>query len=143
MKAIAYSINVNEKEHLVRSNAKTHDLTLISNELNASTLSYCGGKTVIIVSGRDIVDQALLRSLKQMGVRYIVTRSKTTTHIDLQSAAQLGIKVANNASDDQSIENTAKQTIRNLDLWEAGRCVGHSCCCYDCNNVKNNSSSKV
>lgn len=136
MKAIAYSINVNEKEHLVRSNAKTHDLTLISNELNASTLPYCAGKTVIIISGRDIVDRSLLLSLKHMGVKHIITRSKTTTHIDLQSATQLGIKVANNPSDDQSIENTAKQTIRNLDLWEAGRCVGRACCCYDCNSSR-------
>ncbi|GAA4794652.1 hypothetical protein GCM10023231_23820 [Olivibacter ginsenosidimutans] len=133
MKAIAYSIKPDEKEYLVRSNAKVHDLTLISNELNHTTLSYCIGKTVIIISGRDVLDRDLLRSLKQIGVKHIITRSKTTTHIDLVSASKLGIKVANNPSDDQSYESTAYQTIRNLHLWEAGRCVGRACCCQDCN----------
>lgn len=129
MKVIAYSINKDEKEFLVKSNAKTHELTLISNELNDSTLSYCSGKIVVIISGRDILDRHLLFSLKQIGVKYIITRSKATTHIDLNTATTLGIKVANNPADDQSVENTAKQTIKNLNLWEAGKCVNKACCC--------------
>lgn len=137
MKAIAYSINADEKEHLVRANDKTHDLTLISNELNAFTLSFCVGKPVVIISTRDILDKNLLFSLKELGVKHLITRSKLTTHIDLASASQFGIKVANNPADDQSIENTAKQTIRNLNLWESGRCVGRACCCTDCNNSNN------
>jgi len=134
MKAIAYSIKADEKEHLVKSNAKLHDLTLISNELNSTTLPYCIGKTVIIISGRDILDKDLLYSLKQIGIKHIITRSNSTMHIDLANAERLGIKVANNPSEDQSVENTAYQTIRNLNLWEAGRCVGKACCCKDCNS---------
>lgn len=143
MKATAYSINVDEKEHLVRSNAKTHDLTLISNALNASTLPYCAGKTVIIISGTDVLDKSLLISLKQMGVKHVISRSKSTAHIDLASAAELGIKVANNPSNDQSIENTAKQTIHNLDLWEAGRCVGRACCCHDCISTNKHDTEEI
>lgn len=136
MKAIAYSIKPYEKEYLVKSNAKRHDLTLISNELNASTLSFCSGKTVVIVSGLDVLDRMLLFALKQIGIRHIITRSKTTTHIDLVSAHDLGIKVANNPSDDQSIENIAAQTIKNLNLWEAGKCVGKACVCLkNCNGT--------
>jgi len=138
MKAIAYSIKSYEKEHLVKSNAKLHELTLISNELNANTLSYCSGKTVVIISGFDLLDKTLLFSLKQIGIRHIITRSKATTHIDLIAAYRLGIKVANNPSDDQSIENTARQTIRNLSLWESGKCVGNACVCLkNCNDSNN------
>ncbi|QNL48690.1 lactate dehydrogenase [Olivibacter sp. SDN3] len=136
MKAIAYSINKNEKEFLVKSNAKTHDLTLISNDLNYSTLSYCSGKTVVIISEWDRLDERLLFLLKQIGIKHIITRSKTTAHIDLNAAATLGIKVANNHTDDQSAENTARQTIKNLNSWEAGKCVGKACCCQKiCNGT--------
>jgi len=133
MKAIAYSINADEKEYLVKSNAKYHDLTLISNELNAHTLAYCIGKTVVIISPKDQLDAELLTVLHENGVRHIITRSRSTDHIDLKMASSLGIKIANNPTNDQSLENTAKQTIRNLNLWEAGKCVGKACCCFtDC-----------
>lgn len=129
MKAIAYNITSHEKEYLVKSNAKLHELTLISNELNADTLSYCMGKTVIIISAFDILDKTLLNALKQIGIKHIITRSKTTAHIALKAAHELGIKVANSPDSDQSIENIARQTIRNLSLWESGKCVGNACVC--------------
>jgi len=141
MKAIAYSIHADEKEYLVKSNAKLHDLTLISNELNKSTLSYCIGKEVIIISARDMVDNTLLYTLKQVGIKHIITRSKTTAHIDLAYAAKLGIKIANNPNPDQSIKSQADQTIRNLSLWESGQCVGSACCCINCDTVKKQKTS--
>ncbi len=133
MKAIAYSITPEEKEYLVKSNAKVHDLTLISNILNADTVSYCEGKSVLIVSERDQLDRLLLITLQKMGIRHIVTRSKATSHIDLLATSELGMKVANNPTSDQSVENAARQSIRSLHLWEAGKCVGKACCCQkDC-----------
>jgi lactate dehydrogenase-like 2-hydroxyacid dehydrogenase len=139
MKAIAYNITPHEKEFLVRSNAKLHELTLISNELNANTLSYCTGKTVVIISAFDILDKTLLLALKQIGIKHIITRSKTTTHIALDAANELGIKVANSPEGDQSTENIARQTIRNLSLWESGKCVGNACVCLK--NCKGSSTT--
>lgn len=131
MRAIAYSIKDQEKECLVLANGKKHDLTLISNELNRHTVSYARGKEVVIVSVYDILDTELLWELKNAGVRKIITRSKTTTHIDLAQATRLGLKVANAPDEDQSTCSIARQTIRNLNAWEAGKCVGKACCCQN------------
>ncbi|GGC19028.1 hypothetical protein GCM10011386_08600 [Parapedobacter defluvii] len=133
MKAIAYSIKPQEKECLAVANGKKHDLTLISNELNKWTVSYAQGKEVVIVSSYDILDREMLWELKNAGVKNIITRCKTTTHIDLKEATRMGLKVANAPDDDQSVAGIAKQTIRNLNAWEAGKCVGRACCCQsDC-----------
>lgn len=129
MKAIAYSIKPQEKEHLALANGKKHDLTLISNELNRQTLSYAQGKEVVIISPYDLLDHGLLWELKNLGIRKLITRSKTTTHIDLNTATQMGFKIANAPADDQSVESIAKQTIRNLNAWGEDKCVGKACCC--------------
>jgi len=129
MKAIAYSIKPQEKESLALANGKKHDLTLISNELNERTVSYALGKEAVIVSRYDIVDRKMLWELKQAGITKIITRSNTTTHIDLNEAKRMDFKVANVPDTDQSVENIARQTIRNLNSWGTGRCVGKACCC--------------
>lgn len=71
----------------------------------------------------------MLWELKNAGVTKIVTRSTSTTHIDLKEATRMGFKVANAPDADQSIESIAKQTIRNLNMWDDGKCVGNACCC--------------
>lgn len=129
MKAVAYNIKPREKELLAVANGKKHDLTLISNELNRKTVSYAQGKNVVIVSSYDILSHDMLWELRNVGVTKIITRSKTTTHIDLKEAARMDFKVANTPDDDQSLESIAKQTIHNLNLWENGKCVGRACCC--------------
>lgn len=129
MKAIAYSIRPQEKESLAVANGKKHDLTLISNELDEWTVSYAQGKEVVIVSTYDILNREMLWELKNAGIKHIITRSKVTTHIDLKEATRMGLKVANAPDDDQSVTSIAKQTIRNLNAWEAGKCVGKACCC--------------
>ncbi len=129
MKAIAYSIKPQEKECLAIANGKRHDLTLISNELNKRTVSYAQGKEVIIISAYDILDRDMLWELKNAGIKNIITRCKVTTHIDLKQATLMGLKVANAPDEDQSVEGIAKQTIRNLNAWESGKCVGKACCC--------------
>ena len=136
MKAIAYSIKNNDKELLVMANAKQHELTLISNELNLQTFVYARGKQVVIISALDILDARLLTELYNSGVRYIITRSRGTTHIDLNHATRIGLKIANTPGEDQSPEGIASQAIRNLSQWEAGKCVGTACCCQKaCTNT--------
>ncbi|WDF67763.1 lactate dehydrogenase [Sphingobacterium oryzagri] len=134
MKAVAYHIKDFEKELLALANGKVHDLTLISNPLNFNTLHYVFGKEVVIVSEDDRLDADLLDGLKKAGVQKIVTRSMKTDHIDLFHAADLDIQVANTPYEDRSPKGIAEQTIRNLNLWDKGRCVGQACCCVkDCN----------
>ncbi len=95
MKAVAYSIKSCEKELLIKVNSKKHDITLISNRLTADTISYAEGKEAVLVFSCDDVSAPILRRLKEMGVKYIVTRSTGTDHINLSEAKSLGIKVAN------------------------------------------------
>ena len=93
MKAVAYSIRAIEKEPLVKANGKRHDITLISNTLNAATLAYAEGKEAILVSPFDDLSAPMLSGLQEMGVRLVVTRSQTHDHIDMAYAEKQGMSV--------------------------------------------------
>lgn len=136
MKVVVYSIQTYEKELLALANGKMHDLTLISNGLNEETKVYATGKDVVVISAQDILEASMLRVLKDMGVGRILTRTLGTEHIDLVEAGKLDIQVANTPYDDQSPKGIAEQTIRNLNLWGAGKCVGTACCCLKVCPVK-------
>lgn len=129
MKAIAYSIKSHEKESLVLANGKKHDLTLISNELNLKTVSYAVGKQAVIISSYDILDEHVLRELRHIGITNIITRSVTTTHIDLNIAMQFGFKIANIANSKPELDCISKTIIDNLNNWEIGNCLHENCCC--------------
>ncbi|AIM36188.1 lactate dehydrogenase [Sphingobacterium sp. ML3W] len=133
MKVVVYSIQTHEKELLAVANGKMHDLTLIANGLNEETKVYASGKDVVVISGADILKSSMIQTLKSMGVARIMTRTLGTDHIDLVEAGNLDIQVANTPFEDQSPKGIAEQTIRNLNLWGAGKCVGTACCCLkDC-----------
>lgn len=95
MKAVAYSIKPFEKEFLAKANQKKHDITLISNPLNTETAAYAGGKDAIIVFTNDDVSASVIEKLAEMGIKYIVTRSVGTDHIDKEAAAKYRIKLSN------------------------------------------------
>src|ERR1700744_5969210 len=95
MKAVAYSIKPFEKEFLAKANQKKHDITLISNPLGLDTAIYAAGKDAVIVFTNDDVSAAVIEELAGLGVRFIVTRSAGTDHIDKTAAASFGIKIAN------------------------------------------------
>lgn len=94
MKAVAYSIKPFEKEYLAKANQKKHDITLISNPLGPDTVTYAEGKDAVIVFINDDVSGAVIETLAALGVRYIITRSSGTDHIDKPAAAAYGIKIA-------------------------------------------------
>lgn len=135
MRVIAYNILAREKELLTIANAKIHDFTFISNSLNPDTIHFVKGKDVVIVSSRDKLDRSLIEGLTNYGVKSIITRSITTDHIDLNSAGQHKLHVANTPFADQSEEGIAKQTIQNLNNWMLGGCAGMACQCrMDCSS---------
>lgn len=137
MKAIAYSIKHFEKEFLAIANRKKHEITLISNPLGLETATFAAGKDAVIVFTNDDVSAPVIEILAGLGIRYIVTRSLDTTHIDKTAAAQFGIKLSNIPTypaesadqDDDILQQTADQIIRNLDLWQLNKCVGKACVC--------------
>ncbi len=95
MKAVAYSIKPFEKEFLAKANQKKHDITLISNPLNIETAVYAEGKDAIIVFTNDDVSAPVIDKLAQLGVKFIVTRSVGTDHIDKDAAGKNSIKLSN------------------------------------------------
>lgn len=95
MKVVAYSIKSFEKEFLAKANQKKHDITLISNALNAETVVYAQGKDAAVVFTNDDVSDTIIKQLAGMGIKYIATRSAGTDHINKEAAASYGIKLAN------------------------------------------------
>lgn len=98
MKAVAYSIKTCEKEPLIRANNKKHDITLISNRLTSDTVSYAKGKEAVLVFSSDDLSAPVLNKLKDLGVKYICTRSSGVDHINQAEAKRLGIEVTNTPS---------------------------------------------
>jgi len=95
MKVVAYSIKPFEEEFLVVANQKKHDITLLSNSLNLQTASFAAGKDAVLVFTNDDVSAPVINQLSAMGIKYIATRSAGTDHIDKDTAAACGIKLAN------------------------------------------------
>ena len=95
MKAVAFSIKPFEKEFLAKANQKKHDITLISNPLNFETAAYAAGKDAVIVFTNDDVSAKVIGKLAGLGIKYIVTRSVGTDHIDKAMAERHHIKLAN------------------------------------------------
>ncbi len=93
MKAVAYSIKPFEREFLAKANQKKHDITLISNTLSTETVVYAEGKEAVIVSTKDDVSALVMEKLAGLGIKYIVTRSVSTDHIDQEAAAKYDIKL--------------------------------------------------
>lgn len=65
MKAAAYSIKSCEKELLIKTNHKKHDITLISNGLTIKTASYAQGKEAILFFSCDDVSAPVITKLKK------------------------------------------------------------------------------
>src|SRR5476649_1902797 len=95
MKAVAYNIKPFEKEFLAKANKKKHDITLIANPLGIDTVDYAEGKDAAIVVSDDDVSALVIKKLAALGIKYIVTRSADTDHIDKKAAAIYGIKLSN------------------------------------------------
>jgi lactate dehydrogenase-like 2-hydroxyacid dehydrogenase len=121
MKAVAYNIKSFERECLAKANHKKHDITLISNLLTAETVFYAEGKEAVIVSGDDVVSAKIIQELAVLGIRYLVTRSIVTNHIDKKAAAKSGLLVVSIPSSYigsmESLQELAEHTINNLDIF--------------------------
>ncbi len=61
MKVVVYNVRSFEKEFWALANAKQHDLTLISNGLNAETQNYARGKDAVVISVSDMLDESMLK----------------------------------------------------------------------------------
>jgi len=114
MKAIAYNIRNQEKEHLVKANAKKHELTFISNELNKDTLAFSLDKEAVILYSISSLTFDLLSKLKELGVKLVISRTDKPGNDIIQKAHEYKI-VINYIHNSLSEEKKAQQIIMQLD----------------------------
>ena len=95
MKIAFYSTHEFEKEYIKKANTAEHELIFIDEELSSETIDKANGCNVISLFSSDKTNENILKGLKDLGIRFLATRSAGTDHIDLAAAKKLGIKVAN------------------------------------------------
>jgi D-lactate dehydrogenase len=70
-----------------------HELTFIEPALNGQTVALAAGYAAVCVFVNDRVDAAVLRSLRQGGTDLVALRCAGFNNVDLDAAADVGIKV--------------------------------------------------
>jgi D-lactate dehydrogenase len=95
MKAIAFNVETYEEPLLSEANHDQHELTLLPDPLGKETAHQAAGYEAALISGKDDASEAVLEKLGELGIKFIVSRSAGTDHIDAQAAERLGITVKN------------------------------------------------
>lgn len=95
MKAIVYSARKNEKDILMKACAGKHELTWQTAPLSTKTIRYAADQQAVIVFTNDEVSCSVIAKLAELGIKYILTRSVGTDHIDFDAAARHQIQVKN------------------------------------------------
>jgi D-lactate dehydrogenase len=90
MKAIAFSVGSFEEPFLRDT---PHQLTLVADRLSIDTVEQAKGHQAVLIFGTDEASEPVLTRLHQLGIRYLLTRSAGTDHIDQPTADELGIDV--------------------------------------------------
>lgn len=95
MRVIAYSVSSFEIEYLESANKMKHEMVLKSEPLSIDSAALAKGVEAVLIFTSDDATEPVINILADLGVKYIVTRSSGTDHIDLIAAEKRGIKVAN------------------------------------------------
>lgn len=95
MRAIAFSVGEYEEPLLRQANQDRHELTLLTDRLGIDTVDRAEGYQAVLIFGKDDASEAVLKKLAQLNIRYLLTRSAGTDHIDTDAAETLGITVKN------------------------------------------------
>jgi D-lactate dehydrogenase len=67
----------------------------ISASLSLETAAFINDMDAVSIFVTDSMDETLLKKLKDVGVKYLITRSAGMDHIDLDACKKIGIKTAN------------------------------------------------
>lgn len=95
MKAIVYSTRPFEKNLLNEANNNQHQLTLLAEPLTEKSIDLAAGNAAIVVFTNDEVSENIVKKMKELGVKYIATRSVGTDHINKKAAEEANIAIAN------------------------------------------------
>ena len=94
IKLIAYGVRPNEVEYFKQLNKYNFDLTLVEGLLTDDNLESVKGHDAVLLRANCKVDRQALKFMKEAGINYVFTRTVGYSHIDLDAARDLDIKVA-------------------------------------------------
>ncbi|QQD85594.1 2-hydroxyacid dehydrogenase [Jeotgalicoccus sp. ATCC 8456] len=94
IKLIAYGVRPNEVEYFKQLNKYNFDLTLVEGLLTDDNLESVKGQDAVLLRANCKGDRQALEYMKEAGINYVFTRTVGYSHIDLDAARDLNIKVA-------------------------------------------------
>lgn len=95
VKIINFGVNPIEIQYYEKLNKDfNYQLTFVENLFNKNSVDLAKGYDAITVSVNCKVNQENLNQLKELGIKYILTRTVGINHIDVEYAKQLGFKLA-------------------------------------------------
>jgi len=95
MKVVVFDTHAFERPLFLEQNKKyDHDLNFLDFRLKENSARSAWGYPAVCAFAHDQVSSAVLKILKEGGVRMIALRSAGFNHVDLVAAQSLGIKVA-------------------------------------------------
>ena len=94
MRVAVFDTHRFEKELFKQINPKfKHDLVYFETRLTEETAALANGATVVCAFANDRLNANVLSSLHREGIKLVALRSAGFNHVDLPTAARLGIKV--------------------------------------------------
>jgi D-lactate dehydrogenase len=95
MRVTVYSTRPYDRQALNRANAQQrHQFSYLEAHLDTATVRTAQGADAVCAFVNDRLDAEVLRGLHELGVRLLVLRCAGFNHVDLQTAATLGLAVA-------------------------------------------------
>ena len=93
MRVAVFSTKPYDEEFLSRANQDRHQLVFLEPRLTSETAALADGADAVCAFVNDDLGPAVLRRLADGGVRAVALRSAGFNHVDLETAAGLGIVV--------------------------------------------------
>ncbi|KGQ70984.1 lactate dehydrogenase [Chelonobacter oris] len=94
MKVVVYSTKKYDKNYFELVNVKYgFDLEFYDFLLNERTVKMAEGADAVCIFVNDVANREVLRSLAEMGVKFIALRCAGFNNVDLQAAKEFGLKV--------------------------------------------------
>ncbi|AKU79888.1 NAD(P)-dependent oxidoreductase [Spiroplasma turonicum] len=95
MKVICFGVREVEENIFLNVNKNyNYELTLTKELLNHDNVELIKGHDAVLLRANCVADKNNLDTIKNFNVKYLLTRTVGTNHIDLDYAKQLGIKMA-------------------------------------------------
>ena len=95
MKVLVYSSKKFEIPYLEKANKEKHKLTFIKEALSLDTVLLAKEYEAISIFAADEASPIIIEKLKSFGIKYVTLRSAGYDNVDLKTASNLNIKVAN------------------------------------------------